>query len=80
MMRPVAQPRYMGPAPGQFMGGGPQMMMLPPPMMMMQQQQPMQQQPMMAQQQMQQPQQQSAKWNSDLFDGSVVSSKTSAKL
>lgn len=79
-MMPRAQqaPRFMGPAGGYM--GGPQMMMPG----MMQQQQPMMMSGMMQQQPMMQqqaapvvPQQQPT---ADLFDGSVVSSKTSAKL
>jgi hypothetical protein len=70
----MQQPRYMG-QQGGYMGHAPQMMM------------PMQQQAMM-QMQMQQPMMQAAPAvarqeaavNNDLFDGSVVSSKTSAKL
>lgn len=77
MMPRMQQPRYMGPQGG-YMGHAPQMMM------------PMQQQGMMMPaMQMQQPMMQAAPAavarqeaavNNDLFDGSVVSSKTSAKL
>jgi hypothetical protein len=88
-MMPRAQqaPRFMGPSAGYGMGG-PQMMMpgmmQQQPMMMagVMQQQPMMQQPAPMAQQQQQQQSPAQKYNgsTDLFDGSVVSSKTSAKL
>lgn len=76
-----------GPAPRFRPGGPPQMMggpMMGGPMMgginPMQMQQQMMQQQIMAQQMAQPAPAAQNKWQNDLFDGSVVSSSTSAKL